>query len=472
MDPAFFQYVLAKLAASHSQLQPRMRGRAICEVFGAYGWAEGSPAMKWLIDHLLVRGVNHFVPHAFSTEFPDSDCPPHFYAGGKNPQFADFGVLMRYANKVSHLLTGARHIANAAILYHGEAEWAGGEYMLVQEPAKLLYDAHIDYDIVPINSVCGQAVVDRGRLRIGNGCFDCLLVPRAQYLPLAFLEQVGKLAGQGAKIWFLDALPEAEGFAMPVVRLKDLLDTMRTEGFVDVEVEGDHPFLRIYHASRGETQYWMLFNESTVQSVQTKVYTGHSGSYQRLDLLLDSVSEGVAEDGCFPVALAPYQSVIFVMDPDFAFAPSKPRRLVESRTLSLNYAVSIAKAGEYPNFVPYRAMKALASLTGPEEMPEFSGTMRYTAVMTVGDPSGVQVLDLGMVGETAALWVNGKLIGRRICPPYRFELTDILRAGDNTVEIEVANTLVQQMKDRLSRYMQIAPSGLLGPVVLERYAEE
>ena len=187
---------------------------------------------------------------------------------------------------------------------------------------------------------------------------------------------------------------------------------------------------------------------------------------------MDSVSEGVAEDGCFPVALAPYQSVIFVMDPDFAFAPSKPRRLVESQTLSLNYAVSIAKAGEYPNFVPYRAMKALASLTGPEEMPEFSGTMRYTAVMTVGDPSGVQVLDLGMVGETAALWVNGKLIGRRICPPYRFELTDILRAGDNTVEIEVANTLVQQMKDRLSRYMQIAPSGLLGPVVLERYAEE
>ncbi len=471
-DPAFFQYVLAKLAASHSQLQPRMKGRAMCEVFGAYGWAEGSAAMKWLIDHLLVRGVNHFVPHAFSTEFPDPDCPPHFYAGGKNPQFADFGVLMRYANKVSHLLTGAEHIANAAILYHGEAEWAGGEYMLVQEPAQVLYDAHIDYDIVPIDSVCGQAVVDQGKLRIGNGCFDCLLVPRAQYLPSAFLEQVRRLAGQGAKIWFLDGLPEAEGFAMPVVRLKDLADVMRTEEFVDVKVDGEFPFLRIYHASRGKTQYWMLFNESTTQPVQTRMYTGHSGSYQQLDFLLDSVSEGVSEDGCFPVALAPYQSVIFVMDPDFAFAPSRPRRLVESRVLSLTYAVSIAKAGEYPNFVPYRSMKVLTNLTGPEEMPEFSGTMRYTAILTVHDPSGIQVLDLGTVGETAALWVNGVLIGRRICPPYRFQLTGILRPGDNTVEIEVANTLVQQMKDRLSRYMQIGPSGLLGPVVLERYAEE
>ncbi|MFQ9799244.1 MAG: glycosylhydrolase-like jelly roll fold domain-containing protein [Clostridia bacterium] len=211
----------------------------------------------------------------------------------------------------------------------------------------------------------------------------------------------------------------------------------------------------------------------TVQSVQTKVYTGHSGSYQRLDLLLDSVSEGVAEDGCFPVSFGAISVGYLCHGPGLCLC-----------------AIEAETAGGEPDIVPQLCglhcesgrVSEFCSLQGDEgaRQPEqdrrkcrnFSGTMRYTAVMTVGDPSGVQVLDLGMVGETAALWVNGKLIGRRICPPYRFELTDILRAGDNTVEIEVANTLVQQMKDRLSRYMQIAPSGLLGPVVLERYAEE
>lgn len=63
--------------------------------------------MKWLMDFLLVRGVNHFVPHAFDDQFPDSDCPPHFYANGQNPQFSGFTQLMHYVNRAAHLLSGA-----------------------------------------------------------------------------------------------------------------------------------------------------------------------------------------------------------------------------------------------------------------------------------------------------------------------------------------------------------------------------
>ncbi|MFR6327621.1 MAG: hypothetical protein ACLUOI_01455 [Eisenbergiella sp.] len=55
----------------------------MCEIFGNYGWAEGAQTMKWLTDFMLVRGINVFVPHAFSPkDFPDPDCPPHFYAHG------------------------------------------------------------------------------------------------------------------------------------------------------------------------------------------------------------------------------------------------------------------------------------------------------------------------------------------------------------------------------------------------------
>ena len=49
-DPAFFQYVLGKLAPSLAHIRPHMNNRAMCEVFGAYGWAEDSAMMKWLID--------------------------------------------------------------------------------------------------------------------------------------------------------------------------------------------------------------------------------------------------------------------------------------------------------------------------------------------------------------------------------------------------------------------------------------
>lgn len=79
----------------------------MCEVYGAYGWTEGLKLMKWLTDHMLVRGVNHFVPHAFTQKaFPEPDCPPHMYAGGQNPQYRYYGYLNRYINRISHLISG------------------------------------------------------------------------------------------------------------------------------------------------------------------------------------------------------------------------------------------------------------------------------------------------------------------------------------------------------------------------------
>ena len=105
--------------------------------------------MKYLVDHFLVRGVNHYVPHAFSCKsYPDPDCPPHFYANGNDPQYRHFGALMRYLNRMCALISDGTRITPAAILYHAEAEWAG-KYMLNQKPAHELMDKQIDFDILP-----------------------------------------------------------------------------------------------------------------------------------------------------------------------------------------------------------------------------------------------------------------------------------------------------------------------------------
>jgi len=78
----------------------------MCEIYGAYGWGTGVRTMKYLTDHFLVRGVNVYVPHAFSPkEYPDPDCPPHFYAHGHNPQYRHFQRLMMYMNRVCNLIS-------------------------------------------------------------------------------------------------------------------------------------------------------------------------------------------------------------------------------------------------------------------------------------------------------------------------------------------------------------------------------
>ena len=83
----------------------------MCEAFGAYGWVEGLKMMKWITDHMISHGVNLIVPHAFDPkEFPDWDCPPHFYAHGNNPQYPYFHYFANYANRLCNLMSDGHQI--------------------------------------------------------------------------------------------------------------------------------------------------------------------------------------------------------------------------------------------------------------------------------------------------------------------------------------------------------------------------
>jgi len=79
------------------------------------------------------------------------------------------------------------------------------------------------------------------------------------------------------------------------------------------------------------------------------------------------------------------------------------------------------------------------------------------------------LLDLGAVYETADVWVNGQSAGVRICPPYRFEIGRLVRPGQNTLTVEVTNTLVYEQRDFFSRFASLEPSGLLGPIRVRQH---
>ena len=60
------------------------------------------------------------------------------------------------------------------------------------------------------------------------------------------------------------------------------------------------------------------------------------------------------------------------------------------------------------------------------------------------------MLDLGAVGETAELSVNGSKIGVRVAPPYRFDISEFIHVGVNNVVVDVTNTLVYAQHDKYS----------------------
>jgi hypothetical protein len=83
-------------------------------------------------------------------------------------------------------------------------------------------------------------------------------------------------------------------------------------------------------------------------------------------------------------------------------------------------------------------------------------------------PSGSRVvLDLGEVVATAEVRVNGRQAGIRVAPPWKLDITECVKAGENRIEILVYNTLANHYLTVPTKYRGNPKSGLLGPVRLD-----
>ncbi len=178
--------------------------------------------------------------------------------------------------------------------------------------------------------------------------------------------------------------------------------------------------------------------------------------------------------------------------------------------------------GEGPAF-PVR-VKAPAlfdwAQSADDRVRHFAGTAVYRAELALSPPAAgeVVVLDLGRVADVARVFVNGREAGVLWHPPFRADITALVRGGTNRLEIRVANRWVNRLigdaaKPALFHYQSpgksiftdgrleafpewfhndverrermrgrpfaawrhwgaddpLLPSGLLGPVVITRY---
>jgi len=86
----------------------------------------------------------------------------------------------------------------------------------------------------------------------------------------------------------------------------------------------------------------------------------------------------------------------------------------------------------------------------------------------------VYLLDLGKVYFTADVMLNGQSLPALLAAPYRADVTNLLKQGQNTLEVTVTPALRNRFVGRAikgdSRYKQfkrdntILPAGLVGPV--------
>lgn len=452
----FYHFALGKLAASAAHLDPEKRGRAMCEAFGAYGWNEGLKLMKWLTDHLISRGINTLVPHAFDPkEFPDWDCAPHFYAHGNNPQFRYFRTFTDYANRLLTLFNGGQTRARAGVLYNGMLEWAG-TCMPVEKVLRELTEQQIDADIVSEDYLDTAKILD-GKLVINEVAFDVLFVPQAARIPGVLKEKLDRLAAQGVKIIYIGKDMGLDGIAAACEDIR--------------EIRLSQPFREIvyYHYRKAGQDVLMLFNENIVETFEGDVRfsdgilpEAEGRVLYRYDAFRDSYCEVACAEGRIHLSLAPYESAVFVYRErvaEFAQSLVNPGTMQRVKNPFSGWKLSFASAKEYPAFteIPGETeVKPLNTIPGFENV---TGTAAYETRFE--KPEGRRLLlDLGTAYEVAEVFVNDASAGIRICPPYRFDITELLSDGENRLRIEITNTVGASVRDGLSQYLVIEPFGL------------
>lgn len=470
VDPAFFRYTMPKLAASHSHIQPLKKGRAMCEIFGAFGWAEGLPYMKGLADIMLASGINYFVPHAFSPKEEDKDCPPHFYNGGKNIQYPLFKCLMEYMGRSSHMISGGKHQADVAVFYNTEGEWTGGKNQTFHTLCRELTTNLIDFDIVPYDILQNAEVRDNCLLINGEN-FGALVVSESEIMPLDRLECFNRLAQEGLPVIFTDSLPKrsAEGGdissllgSLKSVPTCELAVRLRMDGLCHVQGEGEGlNHLRFYHIIRGKNDIYLFSNEAIRENVNAYISLPQSGECIAYDPWENRCYRTSTKEKGLELHLEKGNMMFFV------FGDDVPKELpvlcheTDRKSLSLKFDIFVRDENE-KEFCPLVSSSPLFDISTHEGMSRFSGEVLYKAVLTA--ENGYTVLDLGEVGETAEVWLNGEYVGARINAPYKFDLSNVLHAGENELKIIVKSNLAYRRRDGFSCFMQIPPIGIMGEI--------
>ena len=505
----FYHYTMGKLASSAAAIQPLKKGNAMCEIFGNYGWSEGVRLEKYLADHFMVRGVNHFVPHAFSpAPYPDPECPPHFYAHGHNPQYRHFGALMAYMNRVCELISDGRRIAGTAVIYNAEGDWTGSG-MTCDPIVRALYDAQIDCDIIPQDVFAEpdayKVGIADGMLRVNTQAYRMIFVPQARYITKEFAEAIPSLAAAGIPVYFAEGGPAgicniaadasdddkeriaAVKAASRVISIGEIAEMARAAGLQTAELSPADDRVRCLHYVHEDgTHLYYLVNEGTSVFEGTIRFTGKptaGGAACIYDAWNNAVYDAVLSDDGMDAVLEPLKSLIVIFDPTGHPAGDSVDLRAETNDAILRKKM---REGEPVIFRDAWKRSTCAAVDRPAfgkehevslpdcletEEPMFSGFVCYRNRFEA-DAADVMTLEITDAYEGTEVFLNGESLGLRIAPTCRYDLTGQLLSGVNELRIEVATTLERERSADPDPYGRrnepTAASGIKGDVKLTK----
>ncbi len=450
--------------------------------------------MKAEADCMFLEGVNQIVGHGFPYSAPGVEEPGwSLYAAAvlnaHNPWWPVMPDLMRYLQRVSWALRQGEPANDVALLLpedDAEAAFRLGHVSVTDEmhtrisPQLMgaILDTGYNLDYIDL-----AAVAQRGLH------YPVVVVPPSERMPLSGVHALEKYAASGGKLVFVGRTPSrAAGLAdaadTPEVQKRiaalvaksthiydtaGLASTLPHVLHPDVELGAAGGKVGFIHRHGNDSDIYFFAN-TTAEPV---TFAASVRASRRNAEWWDADS-GEAERAQIgePLTLAPYGSKLLVLydgnPPSRPNAPSHFHPNTQPAITLSNWTIAFpGSAGSAPEPTVHDAQDTLWNDSPATHF--YSGEVRYTITFRAhavgsgeraelqfapGEPlqnnqppgkAGMRAWFDPPVREAAIVLLNGKRVGDLWHPPYSLDVTSALHAGENTLELRVFNTAINEL---------------------------
>ncbi|TNJ45032.1 hypothetical protein KFZ70_11995 [Tamlana fucoidanivorans] len=477
-------------------------------------------------DWALTEGINHFVLHLYIQQ-PDDNRKPGMNAwfgtefNRHNTWFSQADTYFDYLRRCQHLLQQGKYVADVCYFIGEDAPiMTGGR---VPEIPK-----GYSYDYINAEVILNRLSVKDGRFVLPDGMsYNVMVLPPFITMRPELLKKIEELVQQGGVI--LGPKPEKSPSLQNYPESDKIVKTIASkmwngnyknqkmfkpygqgkvfDGYElsevfadlnlakDVEVPEDAPVLWTHRATP-EMDIYFITNQSDVaielspvfrvnKDLKPQLWDAVSGKIRRLPDF-EMMKTGLK----LPLKLEASQSwfIVFAKDNKLLAEPAHTENFPAFEklcNLKNPFKVDFSNKEIGPKEpVVFSTLEDWAKSEN-EQIKYYSGTATYTTSFSVGKlPKNQEVfINLGKLSVMAKVKLNGKDLGGLWVAPYRLNISETLKNGENQLEIEVVNLWRNQLikdkqrpenekytwlvTDDIKPKSKLQSSGLLGPVSIE-----